>query len=364
MGFEVHFSFYEKQSNEEDFNREESEIKTSTITIGDPVSDVPPERVAATILKKFTNQNIWIEDVEVFEWIKKKIRYSETKSGGVKLGTKAYNLGLNEIMKWAVGDLPPQQVPQQVPQQAPQQAPQQVPQQAQQQAPQQQLILPNQQPMQYTPGQQQEANQQPIAEQKMWPHEQMAQQSGNQMGQDVQQSISQGTYASTSSQAYPGQDQQQRMRLQNKVSGAGLQYAQRIEVCDPPPELRNDLSGLALTPGKQYQILDEQIGPNGNGYVYKVVNDRGRELIVGWHYFRQRQAVRQETSYYDNRGNLQTAASYVDQAAAPSTPQPRLLYQNAEAPLYRTTANTSSDPSMNNMLTRMDAAVQRRTPRR
>ena len=104
MGYEIKFYYFEQEEGSEDFNREE--LKDRLVKIGDPLGDIQIEKVAATILKEYQKQDVWIDKVEIHEWVKKPLKFSETKSGGVKIGTKAYNLGLNEIMKWAVDDTP------------------------------------------------------------------------------------------------------------------------------------------------------------------------------------------------------------------------------------------------------------------
>ena len=91
MGFEIVFHFFEKADDAEDFDREDT--KTRSVTIGEALDEVPVEKVAATILKEYQKQNVWIDNVEIHQWVKKSLKFSETKSGGVKIGNKAY-LGL------------------------------------------------------------------------------------------------------------------------------------------------------------------------------------------------------------------------------------------------------------------------------
>ena len=337
MGYEVIISFFEKGEDGE-FNKEDPKSKMAIL--GDPLTRVEPEHLAANIMNEFSRPDVWVEKVEIFEWVKKAVSFKEAKGGGVLIGGKKYNPSLNEIMKLAAESAAP-------------------PQQAAPQPPQQQLVLPNQQSMQQMPQQNMGAPVQQQPQGKIWPHEQQAAGQGPGYFQGEQ------TYATNSNAAYPGDDQQQRMRLQDKVSAAGLQYAQRIEMCDPPPELTADVRSFSLTPGTRYQILDEQLGPNGRDYVYRVKNDAGREVLVGWHYFRQPQAVRQEVAYADQMGNLQNVASYVDHGVESQQRQPILSYQN-EQPLYRSQVDGGSgaDPRVDGMLQKMDAAVQRRMPRR
>jgi len=400
VGYEISFHYFEKEEGDEDFNREDEEkLKTRSITIGRADEEVPVERVAATIIREYTKQNIWVENVEVNEWVKKSLKCTQTKNG-VRIGAKSYNLGLNEIMKWAVSDtlppLPPQQVVVPPPQQQQQMAaPQQVasPQPISQPPP--QLVLPGQQqPLQYLDETQQQAQRMPQslyqqpqqmptqaalpqdayqidqsgrgpineaseAQRKVWPHESLSQQ----VGGDIRQAAAQGTYTTDRNEAYPGQERQPKMRLKQEKSMAGLQYAQRVEVCDPPAALRQDIGRFSLTPGRQYQILDETTTNNpsavgGTDVMYRVQNDEGREVLLSCHYFRQPQAVRQEQSYYDpHTGMLRTAASYVDHGVESQNyqHQPRLLYQNASD------YGGGGVGPMDNIMSRMDAAVRRRT---
>jgi len=365
MGYEVQISFYEKQADGEDFNRDDLKVKIAKL--GDPLTEVAPDHLAAHIMKEFSRSDIWVDKVEIFEWVKKSVSFKEAKGGGVLIGGKKYNPSLNEIMKLAAEAAQPQPqqpLPPQQPQPQPQPQYQQQPQPQQQQSP---LILP---------GQQQQQQQQPMYEQQQPQYQQPPQQYPQQPGRKVwpheqiqAPAYVQGhpTYAGTQQEAYPAEKQQQ-LNLQNKTSMAGLRYAERVEVCDPPPELRADIPSLAITPGKQYRIMDEKpVGnpraPGGRDMAYKIVNDMGKEVYVGCHYFRQPQYVRQETSYLDNTGYLQNTVQYEDHGYEAQQHQPRLLYQN-EQPMYRSTANPGAhDPRINQALSRMDAAVRRRTHR-
>ena len=284
----------------------------------------------------------------MYEWTKKSLKFAQTKSG-VKIGTQSFNLGLNEIMKWSVEDRPQKQAPPPPPQYQPQ---------PQYQQP-QQLVLP--QHMQRQPP--------PPPPQQLYEQTDMGRPIP--ADQEMQRGMQQGTYAATSTQAHPGQDPNEAYRVlqqQPKTSLSGLRYGQRMEICDPPSELRQDVSRFSLTVGKQYRILEERLAQNGTDYLYKIIDDTGRERLVGWHYFRQQQQVRQEESYYDNRtGQLVSVARYVDapgQSSQNYENRPRLLYENsAEPPMYRNVANTSSDQGMNGMMSKMDAAVRRRVGR-
>ena len=73
MGFELTFHYFEKADGEEDYDRED--LKTKSVDIGTPTADIPVERVAATILKEYQQQNIWIDSVEIQQWVKKPLKF-------------------------------------------------------------------------------------------------------------------------------------------------------------------------------------------------------------------------------------------------------------------------------------------------
>lgn len=314
MGYEVTFYFFEKEASVEDFDKSPEKLKNKTLNVGEATEPISPEKVAATILKKFIDPNIWIDKIEVFEWTKKPLKYTESKTGGVKLGSKTYNLGLNEIMKWAVNDNPPV-VPPPQPVNSVQLPTTSVT------SP---ITAPVTNPIQDNTGQ------------KVWPHEQMS----------------------------PRPQSPVVNTTQNKLSQAGLQYESRAEICDPPEELRSSAINFRLTLGKQYQILDEQLvsNPNsslGQSLMYKIINDQGREAMISCRYFRPPQKILEEVSFFDQAGNLHTTSTYVDQASTPtqSEHRPQLMYDNAG---HGGTGLVQVD----NMMARMDAAIQRRLGRR
>lgn len=310
------------------------------------------EKVAATILREYSKPNIWVEDVDVQEWVKKPLKCIQTKNG-VKIGSKAFNLGLNEIMKLSVSDQPS----------PPPSSPPPPPTVAQPPQQHQPAIQPSVYNEQHSQGYvQQQSNFDPSLGRKIYPHEMIR---GQQHQGNANQNLGmQRSYASSTQEAYPEPQQQPKPRLTGKISQAGLQYVQRVEICDPPSELVNDVSRLRITPGKKYQILEERLGQNGRDYLYKIVNDDGREVMIGWHYFRQPQAVLQEVPFYDQNGNLNTSSQWVDQAneARQYQHQPKLLYQNEyDTPNYG--GQHGQNSYLDNMMQKMDQAIRRRTGR-
>ena len=85
MGYECKFSYHEKVENE--YNKEE--VKTFSRKVGDPLEDVPLEKLAAAIMGQYARRDIFIVDVDVFEISKKAISFKETK-GGIVLKNKKF----------------------------------------------------------------------------------------------------------------------------------------------------------------------------------------------------------------------------------------------------------------------------------
>lgn len=85
MGYECKFSYHEKVDNE--YNRDE--VKTFSRKVGDPLEDVPLEKLAAAIMGQYARRDIFIVGVDVFEISKKAISFKETK-GGIVLKNKKF----------------------------------------------------------------------------------------------------------------------------------------------------------------------------------------------------------------------------------------------------------------------------------
>ncbi len=85
MGYECRFSYHEKVDNE--YNRDE--VKTFSRKVGDPLEDVPLEKLAAAVMGQYARRDIFIVGVDVFEISKKQISFKETK-GGIVLKNKKF----------------------------------------------------------------------------------------------------------------------------------------------------------------------------------------------------------------------------------------------------------------------------------
>ncbi len=78
MGFECVFSYHERN---EDRSYNKDEIKELKRKIGEPFEDVPLEKLASSIMAQLARRDVWITDVEIFEYKKQKVNFRETKAG-------------------------------------------------------------------------------------------------------------------------------------------------------------------------------------------------------------------------------------------------------------------------------------------
>lgn len=88
MGFEVNYSYYEKLP---DGNYNKEDLKVMKRKVGDPLEDTSLEMLASKILAQLARRDIWVQDVEVFEYKKNKITFKETQ-GGIILKNKKFSL--------------------------------------------------------------------------------------------------------------------------------------------------------------------------------------------------------------------------------------------------------------------------------
>lgn len=78
MGYEITFNYHEEISKGE-YNREE--LKKKTVKLGTEFEDVSLESVAGKIISQLARRNVLVVDVEIYEFVKKKISYKETPDG-------------------------------------------------------------------------------------------------------------------------------------------------------------------------------------------------------------------------------------------------------------------------------------------
>jgi len=88
MGFSVLYRYYERLP---DGNYNKDEFKEMKRKIGDPLDDTTLEELASKILAQMARRDIWVQDVEIFEYEKKKITFKETP-GGIVLKNKKFTL--------------------------------------------------------------------------------------------------------------------------------------------------------------------------------------------------------------------------------------------------------------------------------
>ncbi len=109
MGFEVIFSYHERL--EGGYDKENT--KTMKKKVGKADDEVATEKLAGTIMAQLARRDIWVVDVEVFEFTKKKLSFKESKDGLV-IGNKKYlflecgGLGVQEIVEQPPEQFKPQ----------------------------------------------------------------------------------------------------------------------------------------------------------------------------------------------------------------------------------------------------------------
>lgn len=89
MAFEICFKYHERL---EEGGYDTTEEKTMTKRYGKGYEEISHEQIAASIIAQLSRRDIWITDVKVFEYVKKELRFKETKGGGIVLGNKKYQL--------------------------------------------------------------------------------------------------------------------------------------------------------------------------------------------------------------------------------------------------------------------------------
>jgi hypothetical protein len=88
MGYEILYHFYPRK--EEGLGYQMDKPSTFTKTMG-KMEDVPVEKLANAVIRELARRDIWITDVEIYEFTKKKINFKETK-GGVLIKNKKFML--------------------------------------------------------------------------------------------------------------------------------------------------------------------------------------------------------------------------------------------------------------------------------
>lgn len=89
MGYEVLYYFHERQENGKYNTEEKKEMKKK---IGTPLEELPIEQLAAVIMSQLARRDIWVVDVEIYEYTKKKISFKESTDGGILIKNKKFCL--------------------------------------------------------------------------------------------------------------------------------------------------------------------------------------------------------------------------------------------------------------------------------
>ena len=91
MGYEVTYKYHPKREDGNGYNTDE--VKELTKKVGKAFDDMPSEKLAAVVMSQLARRDIWIIDVEIFEFIRKKISFKESKDGrGVVIKNKKFSL--------------------------------------------------------------------------------------------------------------------------------------------------------------------------------------------------------------------------------------------------------------------------------
>lgn len=90
MGFEVCYHYHDRLPDGKYNVEEKKEIKKK---VGSPLDEIPLEQVAAVIMAQLARRDIWVIDVEVHEFTKKKISFKEAADGsGIVIKNKKFGV--------------------------------------------------------------------------------------------------------------------------------------------------------------------------------------------------------------------------------------------------------------------------------
>lgn len=108
MGFECVYKYHER--NDDGFDK--SETKQMVKRVGTAHEDIACEKLAGAIMAQLVRRDIWVVDVEVYEYAKKQVSFKESK-GGVVIKGKKYSFDGASVV---TVDEDPQESLQEVPQ--------------------------------------------------------------------------------------------------------------------------------------------------------------------------------------------------------------------------------------------------------
>lgn len=92
MGFEVQYSYYDKIADSFEYDREAP--KTLKKVYGKAIEEYPLDKLATSIMQQMARRDIFIFDVEIYEFQKKKISFRQNKSDLVIKNKKFTNSGV------------------------------------------------------------------------------------------------------------------------------------------------------------------------------------------------------------------------------------------------------------------------------
>ena len=78
MAFEIVFKYYECLEDEIDYDK--SKVLTYTKNLGDIFENVSLEMLASMVFTQLARRDIFVFDLEIFELVKKKISYKQSKN--------------------------------------------------------------------------------------------------------------------------------------------------------------------------------------------------------------------------------------------------------------------------------------------
>jgi hypothetical protein len=89
MGYEVIYKFHERLPD----GKYAEEVKETKKTVGKVHQEIPLSKLATVIMSQLARRDIWIIDVDIFEYTKKKISFKEPMDGkGLILKGKRFNI--------------------------------------------------------------------------------------------------------------------------------------------------------------------------------------------------------------------------------------------------------------------------------
>lgn len=79
MGYEVHFKYYNKKENSFDYDQDNPQILKKTY--GKIDEDYPLEKLMSHVNTQYARRDILIYDADLYEFVRKKISFKQTKNG-------------------------------------------------------------------------------------------------------------------------------------------------------------------------------------------------------------------------------------------------------------------------------------------